>query len=98
MAGEKAAYDSNGRIVSMISDAGEVEIASSIVAVLPTGSPVPLQVRHEGSGALRQGRNLAWSAAFTLPTERAATWNGNPKKAPPACAPPRRFPRIRRWN
>ena len=30
MAGEKAAYDSDGRIVSMISDAGEVEIASSI--------------------------------------------------------------------
>jgi hypothetical protein len=67
MAGEKAAYDSDGRIVSMISDAGEVEIASSIVAVLPTGKPVSLQVRREGSGAVRQGRNLAWSAAFSLP-------------------------------
>ena len=32
------------------------------------------------------------------PTERVAAWNGNPKKAPPACATPRRFPRIRRWN
>jgi hypothetical protein len=67
MAGEKAGYDSNGRIVSMLSDAGEVEIASSIVAVLPTGKPVPLQVRREDSGAVRQGRNLAWSAAFSLP-------------------------------
>ena len=71
MAGEKAAYDSNGRIVSMLSDAGEVKIASSIVAVLP-GKPVPLQVRREDSGAVRQGRNLAWSAAFSLPTEGAA--------------------------
>ena len=56
MAGEKAAYDSNGRIVSIISDAGEVEIGSSIVAVLPTGEPVPLQVRHGDTGAVRQGQ------------------------------------------
>ena len=67
MAGEKAAYDSNGRIVSMISDAGELEIASSIVAVLPTGQPIPLQVRRGDSGAVRQGGNLAWSTAFSLP-------------------------------
>src|SRR3984893_844737 len=67
MAGEKAAYDSNGRIVSMLSHAGGGESASSIVAVLPTGKPVPLQVRREDSGAVRQGRNLAWSAAFSLP-------------------------------
>src|SRR5258707_15517390 len=67
MAGEKAAYDSHGQIISMISDAGEVEIASSIVAVLPTGKPVPLQMRREDSGAVRQRRNLAWSAAFSLP-------------------------------
>jgi hypothetical protein len=55
MAGEKAAYDSNGRIVSMISDAGEVETASRVVAVLHTGKPLPLQVRHGDSGAVRQG-------------------------------------------
>jgi hypothetical protein len=67
VAGEKALYDSNGRIVSMISDSGEIAIASSIAAVLPTGKAVPLQVRHEGIGAVRQGRNLAWSQAFFLP-------------------------------
>lgn len=67
MAGEKAAYDSNGRIVSMISDAGAVDIASSIIAVLPTGKAVPLQVRREGSGTVREGSNLAWSAMFSLP-------------------------------
>jgi hypothetical protein len=39
----------------------------SIVAVLPTGKAVPLQVRREGSGAVRQGSNLAWSAMFSLP-------------------------------
>lgn len=66
-AGEKALYDSNGRIVSMISESGEVAIASSIAAVLPTGKAVPLQVRQEGRGAVRQGRNLAWSQAFFLP-------------------------------
>lgn len=67
VAGEKAAYDSNGRIVSMITEAGDVAIASSIVAVLPTGKAIPLQVRREGSGAVRPGRDLAWSASFQLP-------------------------------
>lgn len=67
VAGEKAAYDSNGRIVSMITEAGDVAIASSIVAVLPTGKTIPLQVRREGAGAVRPGRDLAWSASFQLP-------------------------------
>lgn len=51
----------------MISDAGGVAIASSIVAVLPTGKSVPLQERHGNSGAVRQGRNPAWTTAFVLP-------------------------------
>jgi hypothetical protein len=67
LAGEQAAYDSNGRIVAMISEAGEIAVGSDVVAVLPTGKAVPLLVRREGSGAVRQGRALAWTEAFTLP-------------------------------
>jgi hypothetical protein len=67
LAGEQAAYDSNGRIVALISEAGEVAISSNVVAVLPTGKAVPLQVRREGAGAVRQGLALAWTEAFALP-------------------------------
>jgi hypothetical protein len=67
VAAEKAAYDSNGRIIAMISEAGAVEVASGIVAVLPNGKRVPLQVRLDGAGAVRQGGAPAWSSAFTLP-------------------------------
>ena len=66
-AGEKAAYDSNGRIIALISDAGDVEVTSNLVAVQPTGRRVPLLTRREGAGAQRQGGALAWSAQFTLP-------------------------------
>ena len=64
---ERAAYDSNGRIIALLSDAEDVEVSSNIVAVLPSGKRVPLQVRREGRGATRQGQALAWSAVFTLP-------------------------------
>ncbi len=64
---ERAAYDSNGRIIAMLSDAEEVEIVSNVVAVLPSGKRFPLQLRREGRGAMRQGRALAWSVQFTLP-------------------------------
>jgi hypothetical protein len=64
---EKAAYDSNGRVMAMISDAGDVGIATNFVAVLPNQKRVPLLVRREGGGARRQGMSLAWSAPFTLP-------------------------------
>jgi hypothetical protein len=67
VAAEKAAYDSNGRIIAMLSDAEDVEISSNIVAVLPGGKRVPLQTRGEGSGATRRGGDLAWTAGFTLP-------------------------------
>ena len=66
-AAEKAAYDSNGRIIAMLSDAEDVEVASRIVAVLPSGKRIPLQVRRAGSGAARQGNSLAWSMALDLP-------------------------------
>lgn len=67
MAGEKAAYDSNGRIMAMISDAGDVGVTSNIVAEIPNGRRVPLLARQQGVGATRQGSALAWSIAFTLP-------------------------------
>ena len=64
---EKAAYDSNGRIIALLSDAEDVDVVSNVVAVLPSGKRVPLQLRREGRGAMRQGRSLAWSVQFTLP-------------------------------
>jgi hypothetical protein len=66
-AAENAAYDSNGRIIALLSDAEDVEVASSIVAVLPSGKRIPLQVRRAGIGATRQGSTLAWSMALDLP-------------------------------
>lgn len=64
---EKAAYDSNGRIIAMISDAGDIQVTSNVVAVTPTGKRVALLVRRDRVGAARQGSALAWSIAFTLP-------------------------------
>ena len=65
---EKAAYDSTGRIISLIAGAEDFPVTSSIVAVLPTGRRVPLQVRRESNGAVRQKDDaLAWTAPFTLP-------------------------------
>ncbi len=64
---EQAAYDSNGRIIAMISDAGDVGIATNFVAVLPNQKRVPLLARRAGGGVRRQGMSLAWSAPFTLP-------------------------------
>ena len=66
-AAEKAAYDSNGRIIAMLSSAEDVEVTSSIVAVLPGGKRIPLQVRRGGGGANRTGGPLAWSMPLELP-------------------------------
>jgi hypothetical protein len=71
MAAEKAAYDSNGRIVAMLSQAEDVGVATSFVAVLPNGKRVPLRGGRgggaDGPGVRRQGDALAWSSPFTLP-------------------------------
>jgi hypothetical protein len=64
---EKAAYDSNGRITALLSDAGAIGVTSNLVAVLPGGKRVPLMTRRDDSRATRQGLDLAWSLAFTLP-------------------------------
>src|SRR6516164_8767582 len=64
---EKAAYDSNGRITALLSDSGAIGVTSNLVAVLPGGKRVPLMTRRDDSRATRQGLDLTWSLAFTLP-------------------------------
>jgi len=67
MAAEKAAYDSNGRIIAMLSDGEDTLVASNVVAVMPGGKRVPLQIRRGGGGASRQGSALFWTSPFELP-------------------------------
>src|SRR4051794_26993033 len=69
-AAEKAAYDSNGRLIALLPDGEDVAVSSNIVAVLPSGRRIPLQTRQSGAGSpgvSRQGTALAWTAAFELP-------------------------------
>ena len=63
---EKAAYDSNGRIIALLSNAEDIDISTNVVAVLPTGKRVPLLLRREGRGATRQAGALAWSTPIQL--------------------------------
>lgn len=65
--GEKAAYDTIGRLTALLSDGEDVEIASNVVAVLPNGKRIPLMTRREGREASRSGEALAWSLGFELP-------------------------------
>jgi hypothetical protein len=37
---EKAAYDSRGRLIALLTEGGEVEVVSDYVAVLPNGRRV----------------------------------------------------------
>src|ERR1700678_842834 len=67
-AAEKAVYDSNGRIVSLISSAEDFPVTSSVVAVLPSGRRVPLQVRGPSAATVRpKDDSLIWLASFALP-------------------------------
>jgi len=67
LAMEKAAYDSNARMIALIADGGDVGVTSSLVAVLPNAKRIPLQVRVNRKGVVRQGQDLAWSGEFELP-------------------------------
>jgi hypothetical protein len=67
LAAEKAAYDSNGSVIALLSPIEEFSITSSVVAVLPNGRRIPLQVRGPSGGATRQGSALLWSLTFMLP-------------------------------
>lgn len=69
---ERAAYDSNGRIIALLSDAEDLEVATSLVAVLPSAKRIPIQTRivRDGEvlqGVVRKGSALAWSGSFKLP-------------------------------
>lgn len=63
---EKAAYDSHGRIIALLSDAEDIPVSTNVVAVIPGGRRIPLQVRINRVGARRQGDRLAWTQEFTL--------------------------------
>ena len=69
---EKAAYDSNGRIIALLSDAEDLGLTTNLVAVLPHGKRIPLQVRIVRDGDVLQGvarkdSALAWTGSFRLP-------------------------------
>lgn len=66
-AAEKAAYDSNGRITALLSGGEDIEVTSSLVAVLPNAKRIPLQLRVNRRGVVRQGRDLAWNGDIELP-------------------------------
>jgi hypothetical protein len=67
VASEKGAYDTSGRLTALLSDADDVELATNVVAVLPTGKRVSLMSHREGKEASRKGDDLEWSHAFELP-------------------------------
>jgi hypothetical protein len=67
-AAEKAAYDSNGRILWLLDAAGDLEASSNIHAVLPNGKRIPLQMRRQGGGARRPATGpRQWTLPFELP-------------------------------
>src|SRR6266496_3327476 len=70
-AAEKAAYDSNGRIMALLSDGEDLEVSSGLAAVLPGGKRVPLLGARSRSPIRRERSKLAWSGSFQLPDESA---------------------------
>ena len=64
---EKAAYDSTGRIIALLSDAEDLEVGSQVMAVLPTGKRIPLQSRRDRTPIRRERGQLAWSGTLELP-------------------------------
>jgi hypothetical protein len=61
---ERAAYDVSGRLTALLSNAEDVPVTTSIVAVLPNNKRVSLTRR---TAAKRRGDELAWSLEFELP-------------------------------
>jgi hypothetical protein len=63
-AAEQAAYDSDGRIVSLIGPGADFPVTTNMVAVLPNNKRIPLQKRP--APVARSGDALAWTAPFSL--------------------------------
>jgi hypothetical protein len=66
---ERAAYDSLGRLTALLSEREDLKVGSSIVAVLPSGKRVPIQIRTRQMPLTRKGMDLSWSGSFMLPDE-----------------------------
>ena len=66
---EKAAYDSLGRIIALLSEGPDLPVTTGLVAVLPSGKRVSLQVRTPERPLRREPEKLAWSGSFQLPDE-----------------------------
>src|SRR5512138_2860787 len=66
---ERAAYDSLGQVIALLSDREDLNVTSSIVAVLPNGKRIPVQTRTPRTPLTREGTNLSWAGSFLLPDE-----------------------------
>jgi len=66
---EKAAYDNLGRIIALLSDGPDFPVTSGLVAVLPSGKRIPLQVRSPHHPLRREPELLVWTGSFQLPDE-----------------------------
>ena len=66
---EKAAYDNLGRIIALLSDGPDFPVTSGLVAVLPSGKRVPLQLRSPQHPLRREPDLLVWTGSFQLPDE-----------------------------
>ena len=87
---EKAAYDSNGRIVALLSDAEDVDVATNLAAVLPSGKRIPLQVRivRDGDvlqGVARKGSRLHGMELSGCRTAERGAWSSQRKSPNPEC-------------
>jgi O-glycosyl hydrolase len=66
-AAERAGYDSRGRIISLLSDGGEVEVYSNYVAVAPNGKRTVLLERQIRGGPQNQGQLKSWQGTYGTP-------------------------------
>ncbi len=71
---EQAAYDSTGRIIALLSTAEDLEVTSDLVAVLPNGKRVPIQVRTPRTPIRREPDRLVWHGEFELPDASRGRW------------------------
>jgi len=66
-AAERAAYDSAGRLTALVQEGEEMEVRGQIIAVLPSGRRLPVQLHLERSPIRREWPATAWSGPVELP-------------------------------